>query len=108
MTPALLVFLSHFGKLLQGELANRLEHGEARCSLVDEILLDEEGEALEDVELEVVTANRLRRVEVPPGGKDPESRKQPLLVLRQEAVTPVDRCAKRSLSCRCVARPLGE
>ncbi len=99
---------------LRGELADRLEHGEARLpgflGAADQALVDERGQALEDVDGRPVarTGHGLGHVEVPAAPEDRQASKQPALGLVQEVAAPGDRAPQRPLAVGQVAGGRGQ
>src|SRR5437764_10187314 len=87
------------------ELADRLQHPEARfavgiVTLAQQALLDQRGQAVEDVdaELPVRTADGLGSIEPASADEDAQSRKETALRLREELVTPRDSRPQRLLA----------
>src|SRR5215216_6338224 len=91
-------------QLLDGKLANRLQHPVARIRSAGEephqALVDERGDALLHIDALVEIHDSLRRVESPPTGKDAEASEEGLLVWREEVVAPGDGVAESALTCR--------
>ena len=92
------------GQQLEPVLADGLEQMISRGAVAglhdDERLVDERGDAVEDVfGLErIADADGLGRLEREAPGEDGESAKQRLLATLEQSVTPVHRAAKRSLA----------
>ena len=96
------------GELLERVVADGVEHREARLAAlaaVDEAVVDERRQPVEEARH---AADHLRVLERPAADEDREPREQPLLVLGEQRVAPVDRRAQRLLARRRVARAAAE
>src|SRR5436305_4515179 len=100
MAPAEGVSFAGRVELFDGELANRFEHPVAAAVTdADQTLVHERRERVE-----LRLADLLDRRERGAAGKDGETAEQRLLVVAEEVVAPLDRCAQRPLAFWCVAR----
>jgi hypothetical protein len=86
-------------RLLDGELADRLQHREAWVAadplrLADEALLDERGQRVEAGTAEVASAHRLDCVKPAPADEDRKARKEGPIGLFQHVVAPGDGAAQ--------------
>jgi hypothetical protein len=88
---------------LDGEVADGLQHREARVAPSQEVVVDEGAEGLD-----VDVAHQLRRLERAAPHKDAEPREGESLARRQQVVAPVDRGRERALASRGIARPARE
>jgi len=92
--------LSGLTEPLEGELPDRLQHGEALlCSCGShQALVHQRGEAVEDVEGEISPVTHLLGgLKAPASGEDPEATEELLLVFGQKLVAPRDRTLERPL-----------
>ena len=95
------LLLAGGGQLLQRQLADRLEHAEARPVDPDQVLLGERHEP-------AVAADVGGRAGGPPAREHAEPREPALLGRRQQVVAPAQRVAQRALAGVHVARPVRE
>ena len=100
-------------ELLQGELADRLQHPEARLplstlGLANEALVDERGERGKNVEPVAGCISGLGRLQRPAAGEDRQPAKQRLLAGREQVVAPGDGVAQRLLARGQVAGAAGQ
>ena len=84
---------------LHCEMANRLEHREARIAPSQEVVVDERGQGLERH-----LADVLGGLERAPAGEDAEPGEGDALLGPQQVVAPANRRGERPLACRGVAR----
>ncbi len=100
-------------RLLDRELADRLEHHEPRLAvhtldLPQEALLDQRGERIDDVAADILGTDSLDGLEPRSPCEDGEPRKQRAIGLVQHVVAPCDRRAQGLLPLGKVARATGE
>jgi hypothetical protein len=95
-------------RLLHCEVPNRLEHRESGLArdplfLAKQALLDERGEGVEQIGLQLVGAHLLDGVEAGAADEDGDAGEQRAIGLVEEVVTPGDGTAQRLLALRKVA-----
>ena len=95
-----------------GVFADQFEHAEARLTIagllaLHQALIVERGQAVEHGRV-VVSRDRLNRCQRDATLEDGQAGQQPLLLLGQQRVAPVERGAQRLLACRQIARAAGE
>ena len=93
MPPAQFSLLAARGQALPGVLADRLQHPEALARVPEEALVDQR---LEGVQIGL--GDLLCGLQRAAAGEDGQSGEQPLLVLLQQLVAPLDRRAQRPLA----------
>ena len=87
---------------LQPELAHRLQHPEARLALdalllAQQALVDQRGNAVEDIERPLRVDDRLGRLQRAAAGEDGQAAEEDLLLRGEQVVTPGDGVAHRLL-----------
>ena len=93
VSSASVVRLGRLAETLRGELADRLQHGEAISLEPEQTLVDERMERVE-----VGCANTLGGGEVEAAGEDGEPAEEFLLVVAEQAVAPLDRRSEGALT----------